>query len=166
MLIYFIKKISINYLHASVKKFYKSADFKSSSEMLSYATISSLVLSFNTFEHWFVVQWLRVCLFNQSPILSLFRASHLILFATVSRAFARLATPAPASGYFSKKAFISFSFVSVVKDFVILGISWPRYRSFNVYRSTRNCQFARTQSHTNGVPTGFLEIVIKQRKKS
>jgi len=96
----------------------------------------------------------------------MFLAIHLIFFETVSRALARLFAPAPASGYFLKKAFISSNFVCVAKDRVMAGIRLPRYRSFSVYLSTRNSQLSRTQFHTSDVPSGLPEIDIKQFKKS
>lgn len=89
-----------------------------------------------------------------------------MLLDTVSNAFARFIAPAPASGYFAKKALISSNFVSVANVFVIAGISAPRFRSFKVYLPTRNSQLERTQSQTIAVPSGFAEMAVKQPKKS
>jgi len=103
---------------------------------------------------------------NHSLSFLVFLASHLMFFETVSRVLILPFVPAPASGYFSKKAFISSNLVCVAKELVMNGISSPRYRSFNVYLFTKNSQFSRTQSHTSDVPSGFLEIIIKHVKKS
>lgn len=93
-------------------------------------------------------------------------ARHFMLLDTVSNALARCMAPAPTSGYLAKKHSISSKLVCVANVFVIDGINEVRCRSFRVYLSTRNSQLERTHSQTNGVPTGFSDMAIKQPRKS
>lgn len=86
---------------------------------------------------------------------------HFMLLDIVPNSLARFMAPAPASGYLAKKHSISSNLV-----FVIDGINEPKCRSFRVYLSTRNSQLERTHSQTNGVPTGFFDMAIKQLRKS
>ena len=70
----------------------------------------------------------------------------------------RFCSPAPASGYFWKKSFISCSLISVANFFVTVGMSEPRYRSFKVNLSTRYSHSFLTKSQTMGSPTLLYEM--------